>query len=216
SVLKGTWHAGRMAWLRRRALVVVQFTVSVTLIAGTVIVYQQIQFAKNRPVGYDREGLIMVRMSTADFYGKLDVLQTALKATGTISEVAESQSPVTGIASSNGGFDWRGKDPGLLTDFGTLSVSPEYGATVGWEFVKGRDFSKELASDSSAIVINESVAALMGFADPVGEIMRWQPVWDDGLRQYTIIGVIRDMIVRSPYEPAVPTIYFRAGNSNWI
>ncbi|MDV3310433.1 MAG: ABC transporter permease [Cyclobacteriaceae bacterium] len=216
SVLKGTWRAGRTASLPRRALVVVQFTVSVTLIAGTVIVYQQIQFPKDRPVGYDRDGLIMVRMSTSDFYGKLDVLQTALKATGTVYEVAESQSPVTGISSSNGGFDWRGKDPGLLTDFGTLSVSPEYGKTVGWQFVKGRDFSKELASDSSAIVIGESVAALLGFDDPVGELLRWQPVWDSRLREFTIIGVIRDMIARSPYDPPVPTVYFVAGNSNWI
>ncbi|HEX7015800.1 MAG TPA: FtsX-like permease family protein, partial [Cyclobacteriaceae bacterium] len=215
-VLKGTWRAGRMASLPRRALVVVQFTVSVTLIAGTVIVYQQIQFAKDRPVGYDREGLILVRISTPDFYGKFDVLQTALKATGAVYEVAESQSPVTGITSSNGGFDWRGKDPGLLTDFGTLSVSPEYGKTVGWQFVTGRDFSKELASDSSAIVISESVAALLGFDDPVGEVLRWQPVWDSRLREFTIIGVIRDMIASSPYDPPVPTVYFVAGNSNWI
>lgn len=216
SVLKGTWRAGRLASLPRKALVVLQFAVSVTLIAGTVIVYQQIQFAKDRPVGYDREGLIMVRMSTDDFYGKLDVLQTELKETGAVYEVAESQSPVTGISSSNGGFEWTGKDPGMLTDFGTLSVSPEYGKTVGWEFVIGRDFSKELASDSSAIIINESVAALMGIENPVGEILRWQPVWDDKLRQFTIIGVIRDMVARSPYDPTVPSVYFLAGISNWI
>src|SRR5690606_29411017 len=133
-----------------------------------------------------------------------------------VDNVAESQSPTTGISSSNGGFDWRGKDPDFLTDFGTLSVTPEYGNTIGWQFVKGRDFSKDLASDSSAIVISESVAAMMGFEDPVGESIRWQPGWDDGLRQYTVIGVIRDMIARSPYDPPVPTVYFLAGNSNWI
>src|SRR5690606_19839080 len=215
-VLKGTWRAGRLASLPRKVLVVLQFTVSVTLIAGTIVVYQQIQFAKDRPVGYDREGLIMVYMSTSDFYGKSEVLETALKNTGVVDKVAESQSPTTGIWSSNGGFDWRGKDPDFLTDFGTLSVTPEYGNTIGWQFVKGRDFSKDLASDSSAIVISESVAAMMGFEDPVGEIIRWQPVWDDGLRQYTVIGVIRDMIARSPYAPPVPTVYFLAGNSNWI
>src|SRR5690606_19771682 len=110
SVLKGTWHAGRLASLHRKVLVVLQFTVSVTLIAGTVVVYQQIQFAKDRPVGYDREGLIMVYMSTPDFYGKSEVLETALKNTGVVDKVAESQSPTTGIWSSNGGLDWRGKD----------------------------------------------------------------------------------------------------------
>lgn len=216
SVLKGTWRAGRLASLPRKVLVVLQFTVSVTLIAGTVVVYQQIQFAKNRPVGYDREGLIMIHMSAPDFYEKLAVLETVLRGTGVVHEVAESQSPTTEIGSINGGFEWRGKDPDLQMDFGTLSVSPEYGRTVGWQFVKGRDFSKELASDSTAVVISESVAALMGVEDPVGEVIRWHPVWREGALQFNVIGVIRDMIMRSPYVPPMPTIYFVAGNNNWI
>jgi ABC-type antimicrobial peptide transport system permease subunit len=216
SVLKGTWRVGRLASLPRKVLVVLQFTVSVTLIAGTIIVYQQIQFAKDRPVGYAREGLIMIQMTAPDFYGKFEVLQTALKNTGAVYEVAESASPTTGIWASDGGFEWKGKDPDLKMDFGTLCVTPEYGKTVGWQFVKGRDFSKELASDSTGIVISESVAELMGFENPVGEVIRWKPFWGNAIIQFTIIGVIKDMIMRSPYAPPMPTVYFLAENYNWI
>src|SRR4030095_6760320 len=74
-VLKGAFRAGRFSSLPRKVLVVVQFTVSVTLIIGTVIVYRQIQFTKNRPVGYDRNGLVMISMKSTDFQGKFDALR---------------------------------------------------------------------------------------------------------------------------------------------
>src|SRR5690606_41686004 len=76
-----------------------------------------------------------------------------------IYKVAESQSPTTGIWSSNGGFDWRGKDPDFLTDFGTLSVTPEYGNTIGWQFVKGRD-RKSTRLNSSHVKISYAVFCL--------------------------------------------------------
>ncbi len=215
-VLKGSFRVGRLASLPRKVLVVVQFTVSVTLIIGTIIVYQQIQFAKDRPVGYTRDGLLMIQMISPDFYGKFDVLQTELKNTGVVSEIAESNGPTTGIWSSNGGFQWKDKDPGLQEEFATLSVTSDYGKTVGWQFVNGRDFSKEFASDSTGIVINESAAKFMGFKNPIGEWVRWQPVWGNKVINYTIIGVIQDMVMRSPYAPTMPTIFFLGGNSNWI
>ena len=83
-VLKGSIRVGRFASLPRKVLVVTQFTVSVTLIIGTIIVYQQIQFAKNRPVGYSRDGLLMIQMTSPDFYGKHDVIFSELKNTGAV------------------------------------------------------------------------------------------------------------------------------------
>ena len=77
-VLKGTFRAGKLAALPRKILVVMQFTVSVALIISTIVVYRQIQFAKDRPVGYDREGLIMMDMRSDDFYGKYDLFRTEL------------------------------------------------------------------------------------------------------------------------------------------
>jgi putative ABC transport system permease protein len=213
-VLKGTFRAGRMAAVPRKILVVVQFTVSVTLVICTMIVYQQIQYTRNRPVGYDRQGLLMIP-ATADHYAKLETIKTELKNTGVVEEVAESLSPVTGIWSSNGGFNWRGKAPELQAEFATLDVSYDYGKTVGWQFVEGRDFSRDFASDSAAFVINETAAKLMGFENPVDEIVTWEPGWRKG-GTFRILGVIKDMVMRSPFDPAMPTVFFLSNRINWI
>lgn len=206
-VLKGTFRAGRFAAMPRKALVVLQFTVSVMLAIATMIVYRQIQYAKDRPVGYTRERLLMVEMKSADFYGKNELLSNELKHTGVVAEMAASMGRLTEIASGNNGFNWQGADTSQLQNFGTLVVTPEYGKTIGWQFVNGRDFSKELTTDSAGMVINESAAKLMGFKDPVGENVTWK--WRDApLFQYRILGVVKDMVMESPYAPAEPTFFF--------
>jgi len=204
-VLKGTFRVGRFASIPRKILVVLQFTVSIMLIIGTIIVYRQIQFTKNRPVGYSRDGLLQVQMSSPDFQGKYDVLRSELKNTGAVAEIAESASPVTSIWSTNKGFAWKGKDVPTETDFGTITITHEYGKTIGWQFLDGRDFSKEFASDSSGIVINEASTKLMGLKNPVGETIKWEGNKD---RSFKILGVIKDMVMESPFMPAYPTMFF--------
>jgi len=206
-VLKGTFRVGRLASVPRKLLVVLQFTVSVSLIIGTIIVYRQIQFAKNRPVGYDREGLLMIPMTTADFYGKYDLLKAQLKRTGVVVETAESIGPVTGIWSENGGFDWKSKDPMMNKNFATLNVTQEFGKTIGWQFVDGRDFIHGYTSDSSGFVINESAAKLMALKNPIGEIVHADNIWFKN-ENFRILGVVKDMVMNSPFEPASPTIFF--------
>ncbi|GAB4043443.1 ABC transporter permease [Spirosoma litoris] len=210
NVLKGTFRVGRLASVPRKVLVVVQFTVSVTLIIGTLIVYRQIQHAKNRPVGYSREGLIQVRMASNDFYTKYDVLRQELLHTGVVLETAQSASQATELWSNNSGFDWPGKAPSQQSDFGTLTVSPEYGKTVGWQFVAGRDFSRDFATDSATFVVNQAAARFMGLQHPIGETIRWHGT------PYRIIGVIQDMVMGSPFDPVYPTVFFLRGPLNWI
>ena len=209
-VLKGTFQVGWLAALPRKVLVVVQFTVSVTLIIGTLIVYRQIQHAKNRPVGYSREGLLQVQMTANDFYSKYDVLRQELLNSGVVYETAQSASQATEVWSNNSGFDWPGKSPSQQSDFGTLTVSPEYGKTVGWQFVTGRDFSRDFASDSAAFVVNQAAVRFMGLKQPVGELIRRNGT------PYRIIGVIQDMVMGSPFEPVYPTVFFLRGPLNWI
>jgi ABC-type antimicrobial peptide transport system permease subunit len=215
-VLKGSFRAGRMASLPRQVLVVVQFTVSIVLIICTIVVYNQLIFGKNRPVGYSRDGLVIIPMQSKDFGEKYDVLRNELKNTGAVAEVAESESPVTGVSSHNGGFNWKDKDPNTEEDFGTLTVTVEYGKTIGWQFKDGRDFSKEFISDSSGFVINETAARYMGLKNPVGEAMHWKSKWLGVDKDYKIIGVIKDMVMESPFNPTKPTIFRLGGNANWI
>ncbi|MDJ1479642.1 ABC transporter permease [Cytophagaceae bacterium YF14B1] len=200
-VLKGTFKAGRLASLPRKVLVVVQFTVSVSLIIGTIIVFRQIQYAKNRPIGYDREGLITVMMNTPELYGHYDVLRSDLIKTGAVENMSESSSPTTGVWSNQIGFDWEGKDPNMLALFGTIAVTHDYGKTVGWQFKEGRDFSREYATDSVGFVFNEAAVKYAGIKDPVGKTVRFND------KKYTIIGIIKDMVMESPFDPIKPTIF---------
>ncbi|MFT3935013.1 MAG: ABC transporter permease [Chitinophagaceae bacterium] len=214
-VLKGTFRVGRFASIPRKVLVVLQFTISLALIIGTVVVYSQVQYSKNRPIGYNRDGLMMIMMKSPDFYGKLDVLRTELKNEDVIQEMAVVSSPLTAIWSNNGGFDWEGKDPNLDAEFGTIWVSHDYGKTVGWQFKEGRDFSKEFGTDSAGIVINEAAVGFMNVKDPLGKMIKWGDGPDS--RTYKVIGIIKDMVMQSPYEPVKQTMYFlNKDNENWF
>ena len=200
-VLKGTFRVGRQASLPRQVLVVVQFTVSIVLIIGTIVVFRQIDFAKNRPIGYERNGLITVYQFTGEIHKHIDAVRNELKAQNAIVEMTEAGSPTTEVWNTNGGFNWRGKDPGLAVDFPNNGVDHEFGKTVGWKFKAGRDFSRDFVSDTLAFVINEAAAKFLGFENPVGEILQWND------RPYTIIGVIEDMVIESPYEPVRPGLW---------
>lgn len=200
-VLKGTFKAGRFASLPRKVLVVLQFTVSIALAIGTIIVWQQIQYAKNRPIGYSREGLITVRKTATEFWRNAETIKTELIATGAASNVAESAGPPTSVWFENTGFTWKGKDPNMHDDFANVPVSHDYGKTMGWKFIQGRDFSRDHATDSSAIVLNEAAVKYMGLENPVDEEILWQG------KRYHVIGVIKDMVMTSPYEPVKQTIF---------
>jgi len=218
-VLKGTFHASRLASVPRKVLVVVQFSISLLLAIGTVVVYQQIQHSKDRPVGYDREGLIMIRKKSRDFNDKYDVLRHELKNTGVVEEVSESMGSVTETASGNNGWAWSGGEPHWDDSFVTLSVSATHGKTAGWQFVQGRDFSIDMPSDSSGIVINEAAARFMGLEHPVGEMISWTWWENKKVAEYKILGVIKDMVMDSPFDPSEPSVFYLKGfngTPNWI
>ncbi|HEX6169809.1 MAG TPA: ABC transporter permease, partial [Chitinophagaceae bacterium] len=206
-VLKGTFRVGKLASVPRKVLVVLQFTVSVSLIIGTIIVYQQIQHAKNRPIGYTRNGLITTGMQK-EIGEHYDVIRNELKNSGAIKEMTGCQSPLTAVWNTNGGFDWEGKDPNLAVDFPNNGVSYEFGKTVNWKIKDGRDFSRDFATDSSAFIINESAVRFLGFQDPVGKMLKWNN------RPYTIIGVINDIMQESPFYPVRPTLYHVDADTN--
>ena len=210
-VIKGTFKAGKYAAIPRKVLVVTQFTVSVALIIGTIIIYNQIQFVKNRPIGYEKNRVISVQMKSDDFQGKLKLFEDQLKKNGSIEEIAEASSPLTQVWNNWGYFDWQGKDPNLQTDFAVVLASHDYGKTISWKIKEGRDFSRDFATDSLALIINETAKEFIGVDDPIGLKVKH----DD--REYHIIGVVEDVLMQSPYEPIKQTIYFPDNQFvNWI
>ncbi len=200
-VLKGTFKAGPLASLPRKILVVLQFVVSVILIIGTIVVFRQVQFTKNRPVGYSRSGLLQVTMITPDIHNHFGAFRNELLQSGAVAEVAESESPVTDLMSDSQGITWRGKDPNLQDDFGTVPISPEFGKTIGWKIKQGRDLSRDYPSDSSAIILNEAAVKFTGLKNPVGEMIKWD-------KNYRVIGVVKDIVMDSPYDPVRPTMFY--------
>jgi ABC-type antimicrobial peptide transport system permease subunit len=198
--LKGTFRVGRYASLPRKALVVLQFTISTTLVIGTIVVYKQIQHGQSRSIGYSKDGLVSISV-TEEVHKHFDAVRTELVNAGAIIEMAESGSPTTSVWNSNGGFDWEGKDPNQGVDFPNNAVSHDYGKAIGWKIREGRDFSREFASDSNAFILNESAVKFIGLKDPVGKIIRWENV------PFTVIGVVEDLLVESPYAPVRPSMF---------
>ncbi|MXV51466.1 FtsX-like permease family protein [Pedobacter sp. HMF7647] len=200
-VLKGTFKAGKFASMPRKVLVVIQFTVSITLVIGTVIIFQQIQHAKNRPIGFNKNGLITVFMKTPDLYGKYDLLRNELINTGAAVNMAEASNPATDVNAHLIGFDWKGKNPKLEPSFSVSWVTHDFGNTVGWKFTSGRDFSRRFATDSVGMVLNEAAVKFMGLKNAVGETVKF------GDTNFRVIGVIQNPIMESPFAQPVPTVF---------
>jgi len=210
-VLKGGLRKGHSAPLARRVLVVVQFVVSVTLIIGTMMVRRQIQYARDRPVGYTREGLISITMNSSDIYDiPINILRDELRRTGMVADVTKSTSPVTELPSTVTDFEWKGKDPGSKPEIGAIATTYDYGNTMGWHMAQGRDFSRTFATDTNAVILNQSAVRLMGFQRPVGEMVRIEG------RQLTVIGVADDMVMASPYRPVDATVFWLARDTKGL
>jgi putative ABC transport system permease protein len=205
-VLKGSFRQGRMASLPRQILVTVQFTISIVLIIGTIVVYKQVQFAQGRPMGYTADGLITTGVNS-ERHKHFEAIRNELKTSNVIVEMAESGSPITDVWNTNGGFEWEGKDPNLAVDFPNNAVTHEYGKTIGWQILEGRDFSREFASDSLAFILNESAVNFIGLTDPLGKVIKWND------EDYTVIGVVKDILVQSPYAPVRPAMWHITDNS---
>jgi putative ABC transport system permease protein len=202
-VLKGTLRAGKSASLPRQILVVIQFTFSIALMIGTIIIYQQIQHGKNRPVGFNNQGLISVDFSR-DLDKNYTPLRDELLASGMVTSVCKMSSPPTDIYSNNAGWEWPGSKPDEKTAiFSTIATSYDYIKTMGIKLKAGRDFSKEFASDSSGVILNEAAVKRMNLKDPINQPLKWND------RQLKVLGVVPDMQMESPFKSVSPlTIVF--------
>lgn len=201
-VLKGVFKAGTAAAIPRKVLVVLQFTVSVTLIICTVVVIQQIQFGKKRPIGFDNSNLVAMRIKTDEIKNHYNAFREELLQTGAVINVTESETTVSNAYTTNSGLDWRGKPAGMQDEFVTVATDHHFGKTFNWTVVDGRDFNQSIITDSLALILNETAAKYMGFKNPIGEQVKAFG------QQYHIVGVVKDMVLQSPYEPVKPMFYY--------
>lgn len=203
-VFKGLTIKGSAPVMIRKGLVVLQFTISIALIIGTIIIYQQIEHIKNRELGYNKNNLIQTGLR-----GNMDknfkVVKQDLLASGYVENAALSSLNQLYMGSSTNDFRWDGKDPAkkiLVTqDF----ISPEYISTTGIKIKQGRDFHQVAANDSSSVIINETLANMIG-KDPVGKIL-YRDTSATGAIAYTIVGVTKDFVYGDMYAKADPLVF---------
>ncbi len=207
NVLKGNLKLGRSDALPRKILVVIQFASSVILMIGTTVIYQEIQYGKNRPIGFDNKGLISVYWSN-DISKNYEALRADLLSTGAVTSICKSNSPPSDIYSNNNGWEWKGSQPVEKTViFSTIATDYDYTKTVGIKLLAGRDFSRDYA-DSNSVILNQAAVKRMGLKNPVGEQLKWNG------KNMTVVGLIPDVQMESPFRPISPlTIIF---SKDWV
>jgi putative ABC transport system permease protein len=201
NVLKGQIHIGKAAALPRKVLVVLQFTCSIALIICTYIIYQQVQYAKDRPSGYDKNRLMITDMN-ADLGRNYTAIKNELIEKGIAEAVTTASNSVTTSGNHRDVDDWQGKRPGESVDMGVITISDDYFKTLRMSMITGRDFNAP--SDTVNVILNEAAVKLLRFQNPLNQTITWI---DTKLR---IIGVVKNAVMASPFAPADPTIFLYA------
>ena len=198
-VLKGGMGAvGRAAALPRKILVVLQFSCSVALIIATCIIYQQIEYARNRPVGYNMNRLMMTNMNS-DLAHNYTAIRNELLQKGIAESVTWASSPATSTGWHRDVDDWPGKRAGETVDMGRISISEGYFHTLGMTMKEGRDFSS--SADTLNVIFNEAAVRLLRLKNPLHRVItNWKT-------KMQIVGIVRDALTISPYAPADPTMF---------
>jgi ABC-type antimicrobial peptide transport system permease subunit len=201
-VLKGALRVGRVATLPRKILVVLQFTCSIALIISTILIYQQIQYARSRPRGYDANRLLTSDPGAMRYSPlKQEVLQSGL-----VTSMTRSLSPPTDIYSHNTIDDWQGRLPNEpLTLAMEALADSDYFKTLGMELTAGRNFTGNFAVDSLSVILNEAAVKRMRLKEPLNQVITWSV--SNAPNRLRVIGVVKDALMQSPFSAAEPTMF---------
>jgi len=199
-VLKGLFRTEKSLVSSREVLVVVQFTVACALIMSTLVIHRQIKHAQNRDSGFDKDQLIYTILE-GDIPQNYELIRRDLLNSGTAISVTRSSEAMTRGWRDIGRVDWHGKNPDVITNFGWHYVDANWTKTVGTTILQGREIDiYTYPTDSTALLLNETAVKVMNFEHPIGEIVRVHG------RDWRVIGVVKDFILRSPYRPVEPML----------
>ena len=199
SVLKGQLSRGSKNSVLRNGLVIFQFTTSIFLIIGTLVIYNQTQFLLNRKVGFDKDQVMLIQ-GTNTLGDKTQAFKTELlKSSGIKSVTVGDYLPIS-MTKRDGNTFWKeGKINEDLGVFGQKwQVDYDYLETMGMRINQGRYFSKEMASDSAAVVINKSMVEKLGLKSPLGQRI------ENGWQKFTVIGVVEDFNFETMKQKVTP------------
>ena len=183
----------------RKGLVVFQFTMSIVLIVGTVTIYQQLGYIRDKNLGVDRENVLYVTFEGGVREQYETFKQDLLQESGVMGVALASQNPLS-IGQNTADPTWDGKDPGDNAVYSIISTDHDFIETMKIEMKEGRTFSKSFSTDSSNYIVNETAARKMGMDKPIGKRLT---LWD---REGIIVGVVKDFHTTSLYNPIQPVI----------
>jgi ABC-type antimicrobial peptide transport system permease subunit len=207
--LKGGTNNTKGSAFVRKGLVVFQFSISILLIIGTTIIYQQLQFVLNKDIGLDKENLVDVRIES-DSVQQIDAYKTELLKLAQVKAVSATSGNPVSYGRSTSSANWEGKDPAAGYEINVMLSDKDFIPTMGMKMTAGRSFSADFA-DSTNFIINEVAAQLMGFDNPVGKSLSFWGI------NGQIIGVVKNFHMRNLHEPIAPVIiscydYSRSSN----
>jgi putative ABC transport system permease protein len=199
NVLKGQLSRGTKNSLLRNGLVVFQFTTSIILIIGTLVIYNQTQYILNKKIGFDKDQVLLIQ-GTNTLEDKRETFKNELLKSSEIKSVSIGDYlPISGTKRDGNGFYKEGKTKeDLAVSSQKWQVDYDYLKTMGMHITEGRYFSKDMASDSAAAVINKAMAEKLGLKNPIGQRI------ENGWQKFTVIGVMEDFNFESMRQNVTP------------
>ena len=207
-VLKGNLKFSWKNLFFSKGLVVFQFTLSIILIVGTIVIYKQLHYIQTKNLGYDRENLVYIPIEGDLVKNYAAFKEDAGKMPGILS-VSKMRNSPTVIEHHTGSISWPGKDPNLAISFADGVVGYDFVKTMKLQITDGRDFSREYGTDSTSYLLNETAANKIGLKNMVGQTISW------GNRPGKVIGILKDFHFNSMHQAIDPLIMRLDENWPW-
>ena len=202
ATLKGKLEGKAGELFVRKGLVIFQFIISLVLIVSVIIVYQQIEFAQTKPVGYAKENVVYFEMEGKIFENKKNFFDELRRVPGVVQAGGINQSLIREDGgSSTYGVEWPGKIESKNIDFMIRTVDESLVPTLGMAIKEGKSFSDSMGSNNSYLLLNETAVKVMGLKEPVGTRVK---LWGE---EKTILGVMKDFHTASVHQPISPLLF---------
>ncbi|WP_460948199.1 permease prefix domain 2-containing transporter [Spirosoma daeguense] len=210
-ILKGSVtsvRTGLGALLFRKGLVVFQFSLSIILIVGMIVIYRQMAYFQSKNLGFDRQNLVYVPLE-GELIGKYDLFKQEAGQLDGIATVSRMEESPTGLGHHITDVNWTGKSPSLFTSFANTAVGYDFAKTLNIKLLTGRDFSEAYGTDTLNFLINETALKKIGYKQPIGQPLSW------GSRKGTIVGVLKDFHFNSMRQSIEPLIIRLRKEPRW-
>jgi putative ABC transport system permease protein len=193
----------------RKVLVVGQFVFAACLIICTSVIYQQLNYVKNKPIGYDQSNLVQISVDgKLHESAKRDLLKDQLLKSGAVTDVSSFSSDVTEGGNNTTNIEWEGKNPKEVISFNHRAITYDFIKTIGTKLISGREFSPAFKNDTNNVMLNEAAVKMMGLKKPLGAVITF---WGNKL---TNIGVVKDFVVENAYQKVAPMIFYLDNQDN--